>query len=171
MISFSQGYGHGEGERRKNAAHQLYERQRKRFIRDARRAMLEAVLVKGSMTIDDVRAVVELPEGVHPKAFGAVPGCLARAGIIRQDGFAKTSRPEAHARHVAVWRLADPHKAEAWLAAHRPLPPLTTGQQLTLPFEKRKTPTAASAKTSTAGATDGSIPQPKTNQDKESNHG
>lgn len=134
-----------EGERRKSAAHLRLEARRERYLRDARRAMLRALLAKGVATADDVRAAVDLPEGVAPKAFGAVPGPLARAGIIRRDGFAKTRRPQAHARPVSVWRLADRQRADAWLAAHRSLPELRTGAELLTTPNKKPAPGATGA--------------------------
>lgn len=157
-----------EGERRKDAAHLLIEARREWYLRASRRAMLSALLANGTATADDVRAAVELPDGVNPKAFGAVPGVLARTGIIRRVGFVPTERPEGHARHVSKWRLVDGPKAEAWLAAHRPLPELTTGDQLPLPFPEYKTPAAPSGKNQAAGAVDGSTPSPT---GKEPNHG
>jgi len=115
-----------DGEHRKDVAFVLLEVRRECYVREARRALLDALLANGIATADDVRARVELPKGINPKTFGAVPSVLARAGIIRRDGFTRSTRPEAHARPVSVWRLADPAAAQRWLASHRPLPPMTT---------------------------------------------
>lgn len=122
------------GEARKKAAHVLLEARREQYIRDARRVLLTRLLEHGTATIDDVREAVELPNGIDPKCFGAVPGQLARAGIIRRIGFATTTRAIAHARPVTVWGLADAGRAQTWLASHRSLPDLTTGAQLALPL-------------------------------------
>lgn len=111
-----------EGERRKIRAHSLLEVRRETLIRRARRAMLIALIQDGEATIDDVRKFVPLPDGVNPKVFGAVPGVLAEAGIIKADGVVKSRRPEAHARPVQRWRLADRAAARAWLADHPDLP-------------------------------------------------
>lgn len=111
-----------EGERRKAAAHTLLADHREAVIRRAQRALLMVLLETGSATADDVREVVELPPGIGPKCFGAVPTTLARRGIIRADGFSKTCRPEGHARPVTVWRLVDHNKAEGWLLTHPDLP-------------------------------------------------
>ncbi len=108
-----------EGEGRKQNAIATLERCREAYVTQGRRALLLALLERGEATADDVRAKVELPAGVSPKAFGAVPGQLARAGIIERAGFAKTTRPEAHARPVSLWRLRDANAARAWLSAHR----------------------------------------------------
>jgi hypothetical protein len=60
--------------------------------------------------------------GIDPKCFGAAPGPLVRAGIIRADGCAATSRPVRHARPVTVWALADRDGALGWLRNNPDLP-------------------------------------------------
>lgn len=110
--------GRAEGERRKGDALALLTDRREAVVRRAQRALLTTLLETGSATADDVRDQVEVPEGVNPKCFGAAPGPLARAGIIRHTGFAKTCRPEGHARPVTVWALADRAAAERWLRNH-----------------------------------------------------
>lgn len=112
--------GRKEGERRKQDALLTLEAIREFIVEQGRRALLDRLQLGGTATADDVRDAVEVPTGVNPKCLGAVPGALARAGIIRAVGFAKSSRPEAHARPVTNWELADRGKAEAWLAAHPP---------------------------------------------------
>ena len=96
-----------EGERRKQDAFAMLTANREAVIRRAQRALLTVLLETGSATADDVRELVELPPGIDAKCFGAAPGVLARAKIIRADGFAKTCRPVGHARPVTVWALAD----------------------------------------------------------------
>lgn len=107
-----------EGERRKLDAFAVLTANREAVIRRAQRALLTVLLQKGSATADDVRELVELPPGINAKCFGAAPGVLARAKIIRADGFAKTCRPIGHARPVTVWALADRNKAIHWLQNH-----------------------------------------------------
>ncbi|MBI5863435.1 MAG: hypothetical protein HZB38_02765 [Planctomycetes bacterium] len=107
-----------EGERRKLSAHALLAARRELYVLRGRRALLAALLDRGEATADDVRRAVALPAGIDPVCLGVVPGDLARAGIIERVGFATTARPEAHARPVSVWRLADRSAALAWLAAH-----------------------------------------------------
>ena len=113
----------GEGFRDK--AHAVLEGRRWVFVQRSRRALLHAMLAgDGYATADDVRAVVKLPAEIGPKMFGAVLGELADAGIIRADGFVKSTRPEAHARPVQRWRLEDREAAAAWLESHpEPAPP------------------------------------------------
>lgn len=111
--------GRREGERRKQAALDLHEAHRERLVITARRELLRPLLAGvPTATADDIRAAVELPRGTNPKAFGAAPAALARAGIIEPAGFVKTARPEAHARPVLQWRLRDRAKAESWWREH-----------------------------------------------------
>ncbi len=119
MISASP---HLDGEQRKADAMALLAKRREIYVNRGRRALLRALLHSGTATADDVRAVVKLPPGTGPKLFGSVPGALVRAGIIRADGFGKTSRPEGHARPVTVWKLVDRAGALRWLAEHPDLP-------------------------------------------------
>jgi len=105
-------------ERAKAEALALLEARRDGYMVRGRRALLKAVLLAGRATADDVRAAVELPPDLDPKLFGAVPGALARAGIIRAVGFVNSARAEGHARPVKVWELADYGAAYRWLAEH-----------------------------------------------------
>jgi hypothetical protein len=107
-----------DGRRRKDAAHDVLESRRAVYLFRARRALLLRLLEFGEAYADHVRDAVSLPEGIDAKLFGAVPGALARAGMIEAVGFATTTRPEAHARPVKVWRLRDRAAAEQWLADH-----------------------------------------------------
>jgi hypothetical protein len=111
-----------EGERRMLSAFALLAARREALIRRARRALLAVVIDRTEGTVDDVRAAVPLPAGINPKVFGAVPCELAEAGIIAANGYAKSARPEAHARPVQVWRLIDRAAASHWLATHPELP-------------------------------------------------
>lgn len=118
--------GRAEGRWRKGAALDLHEVRRQQLVEDARRALVRHALACGSATADDVRDLVELPPGCSPKAFGAAPGPLAKAGIIERVAYTETCRPTAHARPVSVWRIRDRTKAERWLIENpeRPAPEL-----------------------------------------------
>ena len=106
------------GEQRKIDAHTLLESRRASIILRARRALLEAVLRDGTATADEIRDRVQVPDGVNPICLGAVPGALAKAGIIEADGYRKSRRGVSHSRPVQVWRLKDRAAALAWLQAH-----------------------------------------------------
>ena len=67
--------------------------------------------------------------------FRAGAGAAGAGGhYIEADGFAKSRRPDAHARPVQVWRLVDRAAALAWLDAHPDRPdPLPTSEVDTEP--------------------------------------
>ncbi len=111
-----------EGERRKREALSLLQSRRAVFVRRGRRALLFRLVAVGEATADVVRVSVTLPPDLNPKLFGAVPGPLAEAKIIRPAGFVRTSRPQGHARPVTVWALADRAAAPAQptLSINRP---------------------------------------------------
>ena len=105
-----------DGRARKLAAHALFAEIRALYLLRGRRALLSALLKNSTATADDVRLAVELPDGIDPVCMGAVPGALARCGIIEGAGFTESRRPDAHSRPITVWRLVDPTKAAKWLA-------------------------------------------------------
>lgn len=139
-------YPTAEGERRKLNAFAVLEAHREILINRGRRALLAAMLSGDeTATADDVRAAVELPEGINPNLFGSVPGLLARAGIIRLARLRLSARPERHAGLNRVWELADRPAALAWLHDHpdRPDPePPDVGDGGLFDFTTNKMPGA-----------------------------
>ena len=123
-----------EGERRKRRKFSLLEARRNIYVNRGPRALLARLLSAGTATADDVIAAVTLPPEIDPRCLGAVPGPLARAGIIRSDGFVKSARPERHDSYIQLWTLADRDEAHRWLAMHPdrpdPLPACPAGKML-----------------------------------------
>lgn len=147
--------GTAEGERRKVDALALLEATREACVTLARRAFLARLLAVGHATADDVREAVELPPGLNPNLFGAVPSLFARRGIVRFCGFDVSRRPARHAGLNRNWELIDPPAAMRWLADHPELPEPPDDdqdrQQMELAFNDA-TPTAG-----TAGAAAGTL--------------
>lgn len=110
--------GRAEGERRKRRAHDLLELYRAALLRRARRAMVADVVANGVTSIEAVRSQVPVPAGIDPRVFGAVPGALKSAGVIRFAGYTLTTRAEAHARPISRYELADPDAALVWLRSN-----------------------------------------------------
>lgn len=138
-----------EGERRKDTALNVLVARREVYVRRGQRALL-AALLDGSptATADDVRAAVELPPDLDPRLLGAVPGSLCRAGIVRADGFVKSSRPERHASYLQRWALADAAAAKQWLARNPDSPDIEAEPLDDLPLwqvAQQKRPTVAAA--------------------------
>ncbi|MCZ2401409.1 MAG: hypothetical protein LC135_16345 [Phycisphaerae bacterium] len=117
-----------DGESCKLDAHALPEARREVYVLRGRRALLARLLDAAEATANDVRDVVEVRDEINPVCLGVVPGSLARAGIIERVGFAESRRPDAHARPVSIWRLADRAAALGWLAVHPDRPDPTPAE-------------------------------------------
>ena len=114
----------------KNSALGTLEATRSEYILRGRRALLQTLLALGNATADDVRDLVPLPTGINPKLFGAVPGALAKAGIVVADGYRPSARSEAHGRPVQVWRLLDRDAARQWLRDNPDPKPATEDERV-----------------------------------------
>ncbi len=110
------------GEQTKHDKLAMLEARRAVYVNRGRRALLGRLLVAGEATADDVIAAVHLPVDIDPRCLGAVPGPLARAGIICSTGFVKSTRPQRHASYIQAWQLTDPDEAQRWLAANPDMP-------------------------------------------------
>lgn len=123
----------------RDAAIELLEERRHELVNGGRRELVRRLLKCDTATIDDVRADIELPQTMDPRCLGAVPGALAKAGIIMRIGSAPTRRSAAHARPISVWSLVDREAAMRWLQEHPDPPaPMPQGEkkrhrQMTLP--------------------------------------
>lgn len=107
-----------EGEKLKRNAHSLLVERRAALIQRARRAFVGVLLERGEACADDVRALVPVPIGINPVAFGPVGAHFAELKIAAADGYVKTTRPEAHARPIQRWILIDRAEAIGWLASN-----------------------------------------------------
>jgi hypothetical protein len=114
--------GEREGERRKRDTLAMLEARREVFVNRGRRALLGRLMLAGTATADDVMAAVTLPAEIDPRCLGAVPGPLAKAGIIRFVEFVKSARPQRHGSYIQLWELADRDEALRWLARNPDMP-------------------------------------------------
>jgi hypothetical protein len=142
--------GLAEGERRKEDRLDLLRERRAVYVRRGQRALLSKLLKTGIATADDVAAAVELPPEIDGRCLGAVPGTLARLGLVALVGYEKSARPNRHASPQAVWTLNDREAAVRWLEANQDLPDLANDdcdacRQLTMTFDQCETPTVAAA--------------------------
>lgn len=136
--------GRTEGEARKRERHAMLRELRGVYVRRAQRVLLLRLLESETATADDVHESVELPPSIDPRCLGAVPGSLARAGIIRSLGYAKSARPERHASPIQVWTLTNQTAAVTWLAENPDYPDVLLSE-LPLFAAHEKRPTAATA--------------------------
>ena len=58
---------------------------------------------RGSVTADDVREVLAIPEGVHHNAVGAI----FRGPRWERVDWRQSEQPQGHGRWIGVWRLRD----------------------------------------------------------------
>ena len=78
------------------------------WLRLARQVAEELATANGRVTIDNVLAVIGLPDELHHN----VAGVVFKKGFMRV-GFTPTHRPEGHGRMIGVWTLVDnKHKAD-----------------------------------------------------------
>jgi len=112
----------------KTSAHAALEAARQDTLFRARCVFLKHAITHSTVTADDVQAAIDLPPGIDPKVLGPVPVPFARAGIIERVGFRNSTRADAHARPVSVWKLVDRAKAERWLSDNSLPAPIETQQ-------------------------------------------
>jgi len=78
------------------------EYQRYEWLRLARQSAIEIARKRGSVTINDLRAVIPPPpSGCHHNVWGAV----FRTGALKPTGFTQAAHTAAHARVVRVYQL------------------------------------------------------------------
>jgi hypothetical protein len=114
--------GRAEGGRLRDEALAWLRLYRAVLVRRVQRVYLDLLLTRGPSTSDPVRALVAIPPGIDPRLVGAALRQLAELGLIRRAGLARSTRPEAHSRDLAVWEVADRAAALDWLAAHPDIP-------------------------------------------------
>lgn len=104
-----------DGVPQRDAALNLLRTRRPAIIRDQARAALCVALERVEPTAD-VCGVAPIPADILPKLVGAVFRDLADARNIRRAGFRNPTRPEAHARPLPSWQLANATAVFARLA-------------------------------------------------------
>ncbi len=105
-----------EGRLRRDAAHwQNANGRAASFFEFGRVAMLRLLIEKPSATVNDLREVYPLREGIKPAVYGTILQSLARLKLIRPVSREQTSRPIAHARKIERWELTDLQRAIEWL--------------------------------------------------------
>jgi hypothetical protein len=91
------------GEQLRDEGLALIEAKRHDWLQKAR---LEAMMIarqRKTVTINEVREVIQLPEDFSPNTWGAVFKCKDFKAI----GYEKASHPEAHARVIRIYTLKE----------------------------------------------------------------
>ena len=81
---------------------------REDWIAQARAIAIEVAEANGTVTINDVRERIELPDEFPPNVWGAV----LRGDAFGPVGFCQATHPSAHARVVRIYKLKGAHDAE-----------------------------------------------------------
>lgn len=81
----------------------LFEQRDADFLADCRRVATDIARSHGSVSINDVRAAIDLPAELHPSVLGAV----FRGKKFTAIGFTEATHKAAHARVVRVYKLTE----------------------------------------------------------------
>lgn len=75
----------------------ILEASRPEFLASARAAAIQLANKHGSVTSDQLREVVHLPEGMNPSVFGCV---FSKKSDWKILSFVKSARPASHGRYI-----------------------------------------------------------------------
>jgi len=91
------------GQQIRDAQLDMFEVRDSDFLEHCRSLALQIARRRGEVSINDIRAHLQVPVGVNPSVLGAV----FRTKQFRKIGHCEASHKEAHARIVRVYALND----------------------------------------------------------------
>jgi hypothetical protein len=91
------------GQQIRNSQLDMFEARDGEFLTRCRNIAMQIAMRKGEVSINDIRAHIQVPSGVHPSVLGAV----FRTKQFKKIGLCEASHKEAHARVIRVYALAD----------------------------------------------------------------
>lgn len=86
----------------KQAQLDIFEQRDGEFLERCRSVARQVCKERGQVSINDVRASVTVPSGLHPSVLGAV----FRGKDFQVIGFTEATHPQAHARVVRIYAFA-----------------------------------------------------------------
>jgi hypothetical protein len=92
-----------QGQQIRNAQLDFFEHRDSDFLNHCRSLAVQIAKRQGEVSINDIRRHIQVPSGTHPSVLGAV----FRTKQFRKVGLCEASHPEAHARIVRVYELAE----------------------------------------------------------------
>lgn len=92
-----------QGQQIRNAQLDFFEHRDSDFLEHCRSLAVQIARRQGEVSINDIRKLIAVPFGTHPSVLGAV----FRTKQFRKIGLCEASHPEAHARIVRVYELAE----------------------------------------------------------------
>lgn len=81
----------------------IFEQRDHQFLERCRSLAVLVCKQRGEASINDIRAIIEVPPGVHPSVLGAV----FRTKQFKSVGYTEAFHPQAHARVVRVYKLQE----------------------------------------------------------------
>lgn len=81
----------------------LFEQRDADFLDHCRQVAIDIAKSQGSVSINDVRAAINLPAELHPSVLGAV----FRGKKFTAIGFTEATHKAAHARVVRIYKLTE----------------------------------------------------------------
>lgn len=81
----------------------LFERRDADFLKQCRQIATDIAKRDGQVSINEVRAAIQLPAELHPSVLGAVFRCNKFTAI----GFTEATHKAAHARVVRIYKLKE----------------------------------------------------------------
>lgn len=91
-----------EGRDIKNRHLDAFEAREHEFLTRCRQVAEMIAMTQGEVCINDVRGLIEIPDGLHPSVLGAV----FRTKRFKPVGYTEATHPQAHARVIRTYRLA-----------------------------------------------------------------
>jgi len=92
-----------QGQQIRNSQLDFFEVRDSEFLTHCRSLAVQIARRQGEVSINDIRKHIQVPSGTHPSVLGAV----FRTKQFRKVGLCEASHPEAHARIVRVYELAE----------------------------------------------------------------
>lgn len=81
----------------------LFEQRNPDFLERCRQVAIDIARSQGSVSINDVRAAIDLPAELHPSVLGAV----FRGKKFTAIGYTEANHKAAHARVVRIYKLTE----------------------------------------------------------------
>jgi len=91
------------GQQIRDAQLDFFEMRDSDFLEHCRSLAMQIAKRKGEVSINDIRAHIQVPSGTHPSVLGAV----FRTKAFKKIGLCEASHKEAHARVIRVYALAE----------------------------------------------------------------
>lgn len=92
-----------DGKTLRDAQLALFERQHADFLGQCRQIAIDIAKKEGQVSINDIRAAIQLPAELHPSVLGAV----FRSKKFTAIGYTEAAHKAAHARVVRVYKLQE----------------------------------------------------------------